>query len=100
MKWERKELAYPFQIEEKHNAKQYLNNGDTHQIDPLQGSKSTLASMVRHRARQREESQMNQQNPHHQKLLARNPLGFRTRSIARSLVAGTEAPMLDWPWEA
>jgi hypothetical protein len=56
MKWERKELAYPFQIEEKHNAKQYLNNGDTHQIDPLQGSKSTPASMVRHRARQREES--------------------------------------------
>jgi hypothetical protein len=97
MKWERQELAYPCQIEEKHNAEQYLNNGDTHQIDPLQGSRSTPTSLVSHRARQREESQMNQQNPHHRKLLARNPLGFRTRSSARLLVAGTEAPMLDWP---
>jgi hypothetical protein len=49
MKWERQELAYPFQIEEKHNVGQYLNNEDTHQIDPLQGSRSTPASMGSHR---------------------------------------------------
>jgi len=43
---------------------------------------------------------MNQQNPHRWKRQARDPLGFQARSIARSLVAGAEAPMLDWPWEA
>jgi len=104
MKWERQELAYHFQIEEKHNAEQYLNNGDTHQIGHLRGNlerdRSTPASMVSHLTRRREDPQMNQKNPHHRKLLARNPLGFQTRSIARSLVVGTEAPMLDWPWEA
>ena len=103
MKWERQELAYHFQIEVKHNAEQYLNNRDTHQIGHLQSNlqwdRSTLASMVGHLTRRREEPQIYQLNPHHQKLQARYPLGFLTRHIARSLVARIEAPILDWLWE-